>query len=170
VITCDHALFLFQYNQWANRKILDACAALSPEQFSRDLGTSFQSVRGTLVHMYGAEWVWQERIAGRWHPSLPAATGFPDCASVRAMLEEKDRDLIDYVSKLTASEMESVLQYKNLEGKEFSSPIWQILHQLSNHGTYHRGQIVTLLRQLGAKAVSTDIIGFYRERAAAAKS
>jgi uncharacterized damage-inducible protein DinB len=160
---------LFQYNQWANRKILDACAALSPEQFSRDLGASFQSVQGTLVHIYGAEWVWQERIAGRWHPTLPAASGFPVFASVRAKLEEKDRELIDYVSKLTPPEIESVLQYKNLEGKEFSSPIWEILHQLSNHGTYHRGQIVTLLRQLGAKGVSTDLIGFYRERAPTAK-
>jgi len=169
VITCDHALLLFQYNRWANRKILDACAALSPEQFSRDLGASFQSVRGTLVHMYGAEWVWQERIAGRWHPSLRAASDFPDYATVRGKLEEKDRDLIDYVSKLTPAKIESVLQYKNLVGRDFFSPIWQILHQLSNHGTYHRGQIVTLLRQLGVKAVSTDIIGFYRERAAAAR-
>jgi uncharacterized damage-inducible protein DinB len=170
VITSDYALLLFQYNQWANRKILDACAALSPEQFTKDLGTSFQSVRGTLAHIYGAEWVWQERIGGRWHPNLPAASDFPDCAFVRAKLEEKDRELIDYVSKLTPAEIDSVLQYKNLDGKEFSSPIWQILHQLSNHGTYHRGQIVTLLRQLGAKGVSTDVIGFYRERAAAAKA
>jgi uncharacterized damage-inducible protein DinB len=169
VITCDHGLFLFQYNQWANRKILDACAALSPEQFCRDLGTSFQSVRGTLVHMYGAEWVWQERIAGRWHPSLPAVGDFTDYATVRVKLEEKDREFIDYVSKLTPAEIESELQYKNLEGREFSSPVWQILHQLSNHGTYHRGQVVTLLRQLGAKAVSTDIIGFYRERVASSR-
>lgn len=169
MITCDHAVLLFQYNQWANRKILDACAMLPPEQFTKDMGTSFQSVRGTLAHIYGAEWVWQERIFGRWHPSLPAASDFPDFASVRAKLEEKDREFIEYVSRLTPVEIESVLQYKNLEGKEFSSPIWQILHQLSNHGTYHRGQIVTLLRQLGAKGVSTDVIGFYRERAAAAK-
>jgi uncharacterized damage-inducible protein DinB len=170
VITPEYALLLFQYNQWANRRTLDVCAVLSPDQYLRNLGTSFQSVHGTLAHIYGAEWVWQERLQGRWHPKLPVAADFPDLPSVRAKLEEMDREWIEYILKLTAAEMDSALTYKSLADEEFSSPLWQILHQLSNHGTYHRGQIVTLLRQLGAKPVSTDAIGFHRERAAAAKA
>ncbi len=56
---------MFQYNHWADRRMLDACAALTNEQFTRDLGSSFSSVRDTLAHLYGAEWIWNERFKGR---------------------------------------------------------------------------------------------------------
>ena len=88
---------------------------------------------------------------------------------MRAKLEEMDRYYLEYVAKLTPADLERIIRYKSLAGEEFSNPLWQILHQLSNHATYHRGQVVTLLRQLGAKAVSTDLIGFYREQAARRK-
>jgi uncharacterized damage-inducible protein DinB len=56
---------LFNYNYWARDCQLQACAALTEEQFLRSLGSSFASVRDTLVHMVGAEWVWLERWRGR---------------------------------------------------------------------------------------------------------
>ncbi len=161
---------LYQFNRWANRRMLDACAALTPEQLTRDMGSSFRSVRDTLAHIYGAEWIWHERLFGRSHTGLPAGTEFPELAAARAKLEEMDRALIEYASKLTPSDLERVLQYKTVAGTELSNPLWQILQHLANHGSYHRGQIVTLLRQLGAKAVSTDLIAFYREQAAAASA
>ena len=170
MLTPELIHLLFQYNQWADRRMLDTCGTLTNEQFTRDLSSSFRSVRDTLVHLYGAEWVWNERISGRAPSGLPPGTTFPDLAAVRAKLEEMDRYYVEYVTKLTPAELERVIHHKSLAGQEFSSPIWQILHQLSNHATYHRGQVVTLLRQLGAKAVSTDLIAFYREQAAAAKA
>jgi len=83
-------------------------------------------------------------------------------------MEEMDRTWIEYATKLTPSDLERILQYKSFAGTELSNPLWQTLQHLANHGSYHRGQIVTMLRQLGAKAVSTDLIAFYREQAAAA--
>jgi uncharacterized damage-inducible protein DinB len=159
---------LFQYNQWADQRTLNACAALSSEQFTRELGSSFSSVRDTLVHLYGAEWIWNERIHGRSPVAHPQAGAFPDLAAVREKLEEMDRYFIDYASKRTQQELDTVIHYKTATGAEFSNPLWQTLHQLTNHATYHRGQVTTLLRQLGAKPVSTDLIGFYRERASGA--
>ncbi len=170
MVTPELLRLLFQYNQWADRRTLDACSALTNEQFTRDLGSSFHSVRDTVAHLYGAEWVWNERISGRSPSSLPTGTVFPDLTSVRAKLEEMDSYYIDYVTKLTPQDLERVIHYKSFAGEEFSNPLWQSLHQLTNHASYHRGQVVTLLRQLGAKAVSTDLIGFYRERAAAARA
>jgi uncharacterized damage-inducible protein DinB len=170
MVTRELLCVLFQYNQWADRRMLDACSALTNEQFTRDLGSSFRSVRDTLVHLYGAEWVWNERIEGRSPSSLTAGTTFPDIASVRAKLEEMDSYYLDYVTRLTPQDLERVIHYKSFAGDEFSNPIWQTLHQLSNHASYHRGQVVTLLRQLGAKPVTTDLIAFYRERAAAASA
>lgn len=170
MVTPELLRLLFQYNQWADRRIVDACAALSNEQFTRDLGSSFRSVRDTLVHLYGAEWVWNERIEGRSPTSLVSGAGFPDLASVRSKLEEMDNFYIEYVTRLTPQDLEHVIHYKSFTGEEFSNPLWQTLHQLTNHASYHRGQITTLLRQLGAKPVTTDLIAFYRERAAAARA
>jgi uncharacterized damage-inducible protein DinB len=122
------------------------------------------------VHLYGAEWVWNERIEGRSPTSLVAGTGFPDLESVRPKLEEMDNFYIEYVTRLTPQDLERVIHYKSFAGDEFSNPLWQTLHQLTNHASYHRGQIITLLRQLGAKPVTTDLIAYYRERAAAARA
>jgi len=170
MLTPEMLRLLFQYNLWADGRTLDTCATLTNEQFTRDLGSSFGSVRDTLAHLYGAEWLWNERILGRVPSGLPAASSFPDLASVRTKLEEIDRYFIDFVSQVTPQELERVMRYKTMNGKEFSNPLWQSLQQLTNHATYHRGQIVTLLRQLGAKPVSTDLITFYRERAASASA
>jgi uncharacterized damage-inducible protein DinB len=159
---------LYQYNQWANRRTLDACAALTNEQFTRDLGSSFKSVRDTLGHIYGAEWIWRERLLGRSASGLPSPSEFPDLASLRAKLEEMDREYVEYSSKLTPGEANRLCVHKNLSGKEFSNPVWQILQHLGNHSSYHRGQVVTLMRQLGVKPSSTGLIEFYREQAAGA--
>src|ERR1700676_2698252 len=170
MVTLEFLRLLFQYNQWADRRMVDACSALTNEQFTRDLGSSFRSVRDTLAHLYGAEWVWNERIEGRSPTSHVTGTGFPDLASVRSKLEEMDNYYIEYVSRLTPQDLERVIHYKSFTGDEFSNPIWQTLHQLTNHASYHRGQLTTLLRQLGAKPAPPDLIRFYRERAAVARA
>ena len=155
---------LYQYNSWANHRTLDSCASLTPEQFTRDMGSSFGSVRDTLVHILGAEWIWLERWHGRVPAGLPAAKDFPDLESVRRRWTEVERDLTDYIASLTPEDLQRVVQFKTLAGVPVSQPLWPCLQHLANHSTYHRGQIATLLRQLGAKPVSTDLIGFYREQ------
>jgi uncharacterized damage-inducible protein DinB len=166
-VTPELILFLFQYNQWANRRTLDACSALTTEQFTRNLGSSFGSVRDTIAHIYGAEWVWNERFLGRSPSGLPGPSAYPDLSAMSEKLDEMDTYYVDFISRLAAADLERVIRYKNLAGDELANPLWQSLHQVSNHGTYHRGQITTLLRQLGVKAISTDLIAFYREKAAA---
>jgi uncharacterized damage-inducible protein DinB len=170
MVTPELLRFMFQYNAWADRRLLDACASLTNEQFTRNLGSSFSSVRDTVTHLYGAEWVWNERFQERSPSALLSGAGYPDLASIRAKLEEMDQYYIDYVSKLTQKDLDRVIRYKGFTGDEFSNPIWQSLHQLTNHASYHRGQVVTLLRQLGVKPVSTDLIMYYREQAAAARA
>lgn len=161
---------LYEYNSWANHRTLDSCASLTPEQFTRDLGSSFGSVRDTLVHILGAEWIWLERWHGRVPAGLPVAKDFPDLESVRRRWAEVERDLIDYIASLTPEDLQRTIQFKTLAGVPVSQPLWPCLQHLANHSTYHRGQIATLLRQLGAKPVSTDLIGFYREISAKASA
>jgi uncharacterized damage-inducible protein DinB len=170
MVTPELLRFLFQYNAWADRRLLGACTALTNEQFTQNLGSSFSSVRDTVVHLYGAEWIWNERIHGRSPSALVSGAGYPDLASIRPKLGEMDQYYIEFVSKMTQQDLDRVIHYKGFTGDEFSNPLWQSLHQLTNHASYHRGQVTTMLRQLGAKPVSTDLIGYYREQAAAARA
>jgi uncharacterized damage-inducible protein DinB len=160
---------LFVYDAWANRRSFGACAALTPEQFTRDLGSSFPSVRDTLAHIVGAHFIWLERFHGRMSAGLLPPSQFPDLASVTARSEQLQQELTDYVNQLSAQDLAETFEYRDLKGNAHKNLRWHILHQLANHGSYHRGQIATLLRQLGVKPVSTDFIVFHRERAAAAQ-
>jgi uncharacterized damage-inducible protein DinB len=160
---------LYDFNAWANQRTLDACAALAPEQFTRDLASSFPSVRDTLAHIYGAQWVWLERWHGRIPAALPSPADFPDFETTRRRFAEIDGNLVDYAASLNADDIQRVVAFKTLAGTPISQPLWQMLQHVANHSTYHRGQVTTMLRQLGAKAAGTDLIYFYRERAEQAK-
>jgi uncharacterized damage-inducible protein DinB len=167
MMTPEDARTLYAYDAWANRRLLDACAALAPEQFTKDLGSSFRSVRDTMAHIMGAEWLWLERFQGRT-ARLPSGDQFPDLASLRTRWTEVERDLLAYVGGLSAADLERSFDYWDMKGNPHTSLLWQTLQHVANHSTYHRGQVTTLLRQLGAKPIGTDLIGFYRERAAQA--
>ena len=161
---------LYDYNTWANHRSMDAAAALTNEQFTKPMGNSFSSVRDTLAHIFGAEWIWLERFQGRSPASLPDATQYAELPSLRKSWEEFEPRLLGFVRGLTQADLDRVLEYKTLRFGVYSNPLWQSMQHVVNHGSYHRGQVTTLLRQLGAQPVLTDLMHFYRERAVAAKA
>jgi uncharacterized damage-inducible protein DinB len=164
-MTPEEIRLLFAYDAWANARDLEACAALTPEQFTRALGSSFTSVRDTLAHILGAQWIWNERFHGRATTALPKTDQYPDIASLRGAWPEVERDLHTFLAGLSTADLDSSFDYRDSKGNSHRNVLGQTLQHLANHGTYHRGQVTTLLRQLGAKPVSTDMIAFYRERA-----
>jgi uncharacterized damage-inducible protein DinB len=161
---------LYDYNAWANRRAMEGAAALTPEQFTKPLGSSFSSVRDTLAHIYGAEWIWLERFQGRSPASLPDVKEFTNLASLRKRWLEHETLLLGFVRGLTQADLDRVMEYKTLKFGVYQNPLWQSMQHLVNHGTYHRGQVTTLLRQLGAQPILTDLMHFYRERATAASA
>jgi uncharacterized damage-inducible protein DinB len=167
-MTPEEMRTLFEYDAWANARTLNACAALTQEQFTRNLVSSFSSVRDTLVHIVGAQMIWLERLHGGSPAGLPKPEAYPDFAIVRAQYAETESTLSGYVRGLSAADLERFFEFRNAKGAVLRDQIGNVLQHMANHGTYHRGQITTLLRQLGANPVSTDMIGFYRERAATA--
>jgi uncharacterized damage-inducible protein DinB len=166
-MTPEEIRTLYDYDAWANARTLNACAALTQEQLTRNLGNSFGSVRDTLVHIVGAQMIWLERLHGSSTAGMPKPDAYPDLLAVRAQWAETESKLSSYVRGLSAANLDSILEFRNAKGIVFRDQIGHILQHLANHGSYHRGQVTTLLRQLGATPVSTDMIGFYRERAAA---
>ncbi len=157
---------IYDYTRWADERVLGAAGKLAPEPFTRNLGSSFGSVRDTLVHVVSAEWIWLSRWNGTSPPAMWAAAEFPDPASVRGRWEEVQRDLAAFVGRQTSESLEAVCRYKNLKGQDMSYPLWQLMVHMPNHATYHRGQVTTLLRQLGAQPVATDFVLWCGERKA----
>jgi len=154
---------LLDYHYWARDRLLDAVATLSPEQYQRDLGSSFKSVRETVTHVYAAEWAWFERWQGRSPTALLAPDLFADLAALRRTWSELETKMRDYVAGLGEQGTSRVIEYKLLSGAAGASPLWQMLQHVVNHASYHRGQVTTMLRQMGAQpGKPMDMIAYYR--------
>ena len=153
---------MFEYNYWARDQQLGACSALTSDQFTRPLGSSFSSLRGTLAHLVTVEWVYLERWLGG-SPTLEQAEEyapetFPDLRAVEDRWRPIERGVRDYVAHLPEDRLAEPLTYLSLEGERWTYPLWRVMFHLINHQTYHRGQVTTLLRQLGVKPREVDFL------------
>jgi len=163
-MTPEEVRLLFDYNSWANQRSLEAASQVSDEHFIKPLGSSFPSVRDTLVHICGAEWVWLERCHGRSPASIPDISQVRSMAALREHWKPQAERLLIFIRGLTQDDLDRVMEYRTFNFGVYKNPMWQSLQHLANHGTYHRGQITNLLRQLGTKPILTDLLHFYRER------
>jgi uncharacterized damage-inducible protein DinB len=163
----EDTLTLYDYNAWANARVLDAAAGLSAEQFLRDLKNSFPSVRDTLAHILGAEWIWMRRWRGEPTSALLQASDFPTVQSLRDRFAALEQERRGFLESLSDDRLQAPFSYRDTAGKSHSLRLVQSLQHVVNHGTYHRGQITTLLRQLGGTPVSTDLSRFYLDRSGA---
>ena len=153
---------LFAYNAWANELIVGACESLAEGAFTRDMGSSFRSVRDTLVHILTAEAVWLSRWQGESPTSMkPEWTGFlvPDIRQQWVRIMEGQTQILGQIDD---ARIDTTIAYHNLAGEPQQATYAQMFRHVINHSSYHRGQITTMLRQLGASAPSTDLIRFYR--------
>lgn len=176
-MTKDDIQLLFEYDRWANMRILRCVSALRPEQFTRNLGGSSPSVRDTLLHIIGGEWIW----LSYWkEPPLNADSltelrkrrevlfrpdAFPDVEAVLTKWAEIERDQMEFVKHVTDESLEQMLPFRTTQAK-----LAHLMQHLANHSTYHRGQIALMMRQLDSEPLATDFHVFLvegRERAMA---
>ena len=162
---------MIDYHYWARDRMLDAIEPLSAEQYNRDLGSSFKSIRETATHIYAAEWAWYQRWHGESPTALLPADRFPDVPALRQAWTEHEQKMRAFVDSLAEPDVERVIAFKLLSGHAGASPIWQMVQHVVNHASYHRGQITTMLRQLGATPPKPlDMIAYYRVKASEARS
>jgi uncharacterized damage-inducible protein DinB len=155
---------LFDYNRWANARVLDRVSAVDDEEYGRAVGGSFPSVKETLAHLYAAEWIWSERLQGRSPRALPPAAEVPTLSELKkkwAAVEDGQRR---WIAELAAVRLSEPLTYQNVKGETWTYPIGELLVHIVNHSTYHRGQVITMLRQLGKQGISTDYLVFLDEK------
>ncbi|MGO9518128.1 MAG: DinB family protein [Candidatus Korobacteraceae bacterium] len=153
---------LFNYSYWARDCQLQACAALTEEQFLRSLGSSFASVRDTLVHMVETEWIWLERWRGRPRQSTLSPEELPSLNAVSAKWRAVEHDMRAYLATLSDETLEQPVTYMSQKGDTFTYELWRPMLHLVNHQSYHRGQVTTLLRQLGLQPPTVDFLPGYR--------
>jgi uncharacterized damage-inducible protein DinB len=177
-MTKDDIQLLYEYDRWANNRVLQAVSALSAEQFTRDLGGSFRSVRDTLVHIIGGEWIW---LAYWKEPSHSSASltdlrtrrdalfnpsAFPNVAALQLKWAEVEREQVEFVNRVTNESLEKMLPFRTAQIR-----LAHLMQHLANHSTYHRGQVALMMRQLDADPLATDFHVFLvegpREAAAA---
>ena len=157
---------LFDYTVWANHKIARVAATLSVDDYKRDLKSSHGGVRGTLVHTMSAEWVWLERWK-RISPTRHFDEGeFPDIVALSDRWSVIEQHRASWLESLKPDAMPQSLRYRNLQGQELETPLWQMVQHVANHSTYHRGQLAKQLRQLGQTPPNTEFTRFLRQATA----
>lgn len=149
---------MLAYNRWANHQYLDVIARLSNQQFTGKLGGSFGSVRDTLVHLAWAEWLW----ARRWQKSSPQVLAtpedFPTVESIRSYLEDVEAAQTRVFDRGEPELRTMRIRYTNMKREEWEYSLEQMVQHLTMHSAYHRGQLATLLRQLGVVPPTTDYL------------
>ncbi|MBI4304703.1 MAG: DinB family protein [Chloroflexi bacterium] len=157
---------LYEYNYWANGKVLDAAARVKNEEFIAPAGMNYMSLRGTLAHILGAEWVWRTRCQeGKSPAALPRQEDFKDLATLRSRWKYEEGAMRSYVGGLTDADLERLVTYRSTEGVEYRAVLWKILAHVVNHGTQHRSEAAVRLTELGASPGDLDFIMLARTKA-----
>jgi uncharacterized damage-inducible protein DinB len=151
---------LFAYTHWANGLALGAAEKLSPDLLMQDVGGSFPSVFKTLEHMLAAEWVWYKRLNG---VSPPTMFDGHTCLTIYELGERwsiNDLQWTAFIEAMSDEDLMREISYTNLAGENYAKSLAAIMQHVPNHATYHRGQVVNMLRQIGAEGFSSDMIFF----------
>lgn len=151
-----------KYNAWANKKIAALLATIDVALIDKEIVSSFPSIRKTVHHIWDAELIWLSRLKkqnANWPPSSefknPAISDFANTS----------KDFIAFVELCDEEFLNLRTNYKNVAGKEFSNSNSGIIMHCMNHSTFHRGQILTMLRQVGITTIpQTDLIAYLREQ------
>ena len=161
-MTLSELKLLHAYNSWAANRIFVALATIPTDKYMQDLKSSHGGIHGTLVHTVGAEKVWLERFQGAPQEFL-SKNPPKSLAELKTVWEKVGYDTAKWLSSMSDKKLGETFTMKTPKGDTFTHVFWQAFQHVVNHSSYHRGQIITMLRQLGEKPVSTDLIQFYRE-------
>ena len=156
---------LANYHIWANNLMMDTIKKLPPELQTKEVASSFNSLYKTIMHMWNAEAIWWQRMKLQERIIEPMETFKGNMNEAIEEMMQQGRQWKDWINNAQVHQLDHVFQYQNKKGEQFKQPLYQMLIHLFNHGTYHRGQLVTMLRQLGIEKIpQTDFIVWSRKK------
>ncbi len=150
-----------RYNVWANKQMIDALFKLEPALVDKEIASSFPSLRKTVYHVWGAEDIWLQRLQHVAKPTWVAAAFEGSFQEACHNWEQVSAQLLHYVSAMQDDALHNTLHYNDIKGNPYQRKIWEVLQHVCNHSTYHRGQLVTMLRQCGATEIPQTDFSFY---------
>lgn len=148
----EHFLKLFEYNNWANNKILEI--VLRENDFPQNALKYFS-------HLLIAEKTWMTRIKGEETPSNDFWYEIPQ-NDFKESINQNTNDYLELIKNTNGKNFEEVIKYQNSKGTEFNTSLKDILTHVSMHSSYHRGQINAALRNAGLEPVNIDYIAYTR--------
>ncbi|MBI3359876.1 MAG: DinB family protein [Chloroflexi bacterium] len=158
-------LTLYDYNYWANERVLRAAEKVRAGQFTAPARLSHGSLRGALVHVLAAEVVWRLRCQEGLSPSsLPAASEFPTIESLRSRWRDEEQAMRGYLAGLTDDRLNGVVRYTTTKGVRHENTLWHLLAHVVNHGTQFRAEAAVALTECGHSPGDLDMLAFFRER------
>jgi uncharacterized damage-inducible protein DinB len=159
---------LFQYsayNIWANQLLLDVINQLPEEKQTQEVPSSFNSLLKTILHMWDAESIWWQRMKLSERVERPSESFTGGMKEATASMLQQNRQWHEWVAAAQEHMLQHTFQYQTTKRELFKQPVFQMLLHVFNHGTYHRGQLVNMLRQLGVEKIpSTDFIAWARKK------
>jgi uncharacterized damage-inducible protein DinB len=156
---------LAAYNIWANQRIMEVIVALPKEKQLAEVPGSFNSIYKTILHMWDAEIAWWQRMKLQERIIMPSENFNGSIKDIGNGLMQQSNQWLGWISSASDIALDHVFQYQNSKKEQFKQPIYQMLLHVFNHGTYHRGQLINMLRQLGIeKLPQTDFIVWSRKK------
>ena len=153
-----------KYNIWANERICRILEPLSDQILDKEIKSSFPSIRKTIYHVWDAETIWYKRLGGKSPKEGLSGTFKGNFQEFQNEFLGGSGKFFMYVINKDKKDLEKDLSYKNIKGEPFTNNISHIIQHVVNHSTFHRGQIITMLRNTGVTdLLPTDFIVFERE-------
>jgi uncharacterized damage-inducible protein DinB len=168
-MTLQEIKTLVAYNAWATNRIFEAVEALPEGEAMRDMKSSHRNIHGTLTHLVGAEKIWLSRMAGTPDKAMIKPADVPTVADVKATWEQTGFATAKFLGTMTDRKLQETFTMSTAKGEQFTHSFGQALQHVVNHSTYHRGQVITLMRQMGQTPPDTGMISFFRETGPARK-
>ena len=153
------------YSNWANQRLTDTILLLPEEKLVQHLASSFPSLQATLLHMWDAESMWWQRLKMHDNVTRPSDHFKGSTRDVSTALLHQGKLWESWIANASVAAIEHVFHYQNSKKEKFRQPTYEMLMHIFNHGSYHRGQLVTMLRELAVKEIpATDFIVFTRTK------
>lgn len=156
--------FLFEYNDWANRRIMERAAGLSEVQYLTEHSPALGSVHVRLVHMYMAEWIWRQRMETGISPQkAPTVADLAGHEELRLAWQAERVAQKAYLERLAEGDLAAAFDYRTLSGKAMRTVRWMALLHIVTHGTQHRAEVAAILTELGHSPGDMDLIVYMRQ-------
>ena len=156
---------LYDYTYWASGRTLDAARRAGDKAFVTPRPELYYgSLRGTLVHILSAEWIWRTRCQEGLSPTtLLDSQAFPTVDDLAARWKQEEIAMRAYLASLSEADLQRTIYYKSTKGQPFQNTLWHLLFHVVNHGTQHRSEAAMTLTDLGQSPGDLDMIVYFRE-------